>query len=127
MVSPVNRGVQPDVHSTAFLPSAVGTTGFHGFLMMPPANATRVPRPNAPNPIPSESPISLRRFNVDDSSASVRLAAMVLRSISGDRPSWRSWIEISSGMNFFWNSTAPMPIARMDNPNVTPYSGVVRS
>ncbi len=27
-------------------------------------------------------------------------------------------------MNFFWNSTAPMPIARMDNPKVSPYSGV---
>ncbi len=49
---------------------------------------------------------------------------MVLRSISGERPSWRSWIEISSGMNFFWNSTAPMPIARIDSPNVRPYSGV---
>ena len=49
---------------------------------------------------------------------------MVLRWISGERPSWRSWIEISSGMNFFWNSTAPMPIARIDSPNVSPYSGV---
>ena len=49
---------------------------------------------------------------------------MVFRWISGERPSWRSWIEISSGMNFFWYSTAPMPIARIDSPNVRPYSGV---
>ena len=33
-------------------------------------------------------------------------------------------MEISSGMNFFWYSTAPMPIARIDSPNVRPYSGV---
>ena len=45
----------------------------------------------------------------------------------GERPSWRSWMEISSGMNFFWYSTAPMPIARIDRPNVSPYSGVARS
>ena len=43
MVSPLNRGVHPDVHSTAFLPSAVGTTGFHGFLIRPPMKATSVP------------------------------------------------------------------------------------
>ena len=126
MVSPWNRGVQPEVHSTAFLPSAVGTTGFHGFLMMPPMNATAVPRPKAPSPMPSDRPISLRRLRVEVSSASVRLAAAVLRSISGEAPSWRSWIEISSGMNFFWYSTAPMPIARIDSPNVRPYSGVAR-
>ena len=120
MVSPWNRGVHPDVHNSAFRPSAVGTTGFHGFLIRPPANATSVPRPNAPNPMPSDKPISLRRLSVDSSSASVRLAATVLRWISGERPSWRSWIEISSGMNFFWNSTAPMPIAVIDSPKVSP-------
>jgi hypothetical protein len=38
---------------------------------------------------------------VDDSSASERLAATVFRWISGELPSWRSCIEISSGMNFF--------------------------
>src|SRR6476661_5980728 len=27
-------------------------------------------------------------------------------------------------MNFFWYSTAPMPIARIESPNVRPYSGV---
>ena len=40
------------------MPSAVGTTGFHGFLIRPPANATSVPRPNAPSPMPSDSPTS---------------------------------------------------------------------
>ena len=76
--------------------------------------------------MPSDSPISLRRLMVEPSSASVRLAAAVLRSSSEDAPSWRSWIEISSGMNFFWKSTAPMPIARIDRPKVMPYSGVAR-
>ena len=51
-------------------------------------------------------------------------ATIVLRSTSDDCPSWRSWTEISSGMNFFWNSTAPIPIDRIDSPNVSPYSGV---
>ena len=89
-------------------------------------NATRVPTPKAPSPMPSDSPIILRRLRVEPSSASVRLAAMVLRSSSEDRPSWRSWMEISSGMNRFWKSTAPMPMARMDRPKVRPYIGVAR-
>ena len=29
-------------------------------------------------------------------------------------------------MNRFWKITAPIPIARIDNPNVSPYRGVVR-
>ena len=126
MVSPLYRGVQSDVHSTAFGPLAVGTTGFHGFLMMPPSAATRVPTPNAPRPMPAAIPIILRRLIVELSNASTRVAAEVLRSISGERPSWRSWIEISSGMNRFWYRTAPTPMARMDSPKVIPYIGVAQ-
>ena len=48
-------------------------------------NATSVPRPNAPRPMPSDRPISLRRLIVEPSSASVRLAATVLRWISAER------------------------------------------
>ena len=102
IVSPSNRGVQPDVHSTAVGPSDVCTTGFHGFLIKPPTNATTVPSPNAPNPRPSEAPISLRRLIVDASKVSANSATIVLRSTSEDGPSWRSWTAISSGMNFFW-------------------------
>jgi hypothetical protein len=69
----------------------------------------------------------LRRLIVDVSSASERLATTVFRWISGELPSWRSWIEISSGMNFFWYSTAPTPMARIDSPKVNPYIGVARS
>src|SRR5215212_12118288 len=127
MVSPANLGDHPEVHNTAFLPSAVGTTGFHGFLIRPPTNATSVLTPNAPRPIPSETPIILRRLIVEPSSASERFATAVFRWISGDAPSWRSWMLISSGMNFFWYSTAPMPMARIESPNVSPYSGVARS
>ncbi len=65
MVSPWKRGVHPDVHSTAFLPLAVGTTLAHGFLMSPPMKATSVPSPKAPSPIPSDRPINLRRLMVD--------------------------------------------------------------
>ena len=35
-------------------------------------------------------------------------------------------MEISSGMNRFWKSTAPIPIARIDNPKVIPYIGVAQ-
>src|ERR1700738_3683312 len=124
IVSPLNLGVQPDVHSTAVGPSEVCTTGFHGFLIRPPMNATSVPTPNAPRPTPSDVMISLRRGNVEVSRVSDSSATIVLRSTSDDCPSWRSWTAISSGMNFFWNSTAPIPIDRIDSPNVSPYSGV---
>ncbi|CKQ87895.1 Uncharacterised protein [Mycobacterium tuberculosis] len=65
----------------------MGTTGFQGFLMRPPANATKVPSPNAPMPTPKDSPISLRRRIVEPSNASVRFATTVLRSISREAPS----------------------------------------
>ena len=69
--------------------------------------------------------IILRRASVEVSSASVSSATRVLRSTSGEGPSWRSWMEISGGMNFLRISTMATPMASTARPSSRPYSGVV--
>ena len=48
----------------------------------------------------------------------------VRRATSSDGPSWRCWIETSSGKNFFTYWITAMPSARMPRPSVPPITGV---
>ena len=70
--------------------------------------------------------IIFRRPIVDDVMVLPSMAAAVFLSTSVEPPSWRSWTEISSGMNFLVNWMAPTPMERIDNPKVTPSRGVLK-